>query len=271
MFRPRWLRIPDKDQWCLGDGRVAGALGVDTLLGARVLDHQSTFRLVLGPLSKMDFDRLLPPASGIPSRNGLSYRRLCAIVRKYTRDQFFWEIQYLLKGAEVPPLELPGAAFTPQSIVDLQGLVSRLTDPSEALSAFLTQRFSSATRGMLEAYSGEDPSGHLRTALANDLNRLVRDGSIYDQERFVGVLLRSETARLLAQKPSGPELCRLNRLLIEDAYPLELDRGRRLGFDTWLCSERPSDDTGDLVLDPDRLLPIFSSETSPSAFIYAGN
>jgi len=45
--------------------------------------------------------------------------------------------------------------------------------------------------------------------------------SIYDQERFSEVDLSPQTRGLLSRDPQGEELARLNRLLLEDAYPKE--------------------------------------------------
>jgi hypothetical protein len=53
--------------------------------------------------------------------------------------------------------------------------------------------------------------------------------SIYDSERFSGSRLRPETEELLNSKgiEKGEETTRLNRLLLEDAYPAELSRDLR--------------------------------------------
>ena len=68
-----------------------------------------------------------------------------------------------------------------------------------------------------------DPAS-LQAALLQDLNELLADTSIHERQRFEGVTLHSETQKLLSQNPQGEAPVRLNRLLIEDAYPLELSR-----------------------------------------------
>jgi len=62
------------------------------------------------------------------------------------------------------------------------------------------------------------------------LNDVLRSGSIYDKERFCDVHLREETETLLSQPPEGEEIARLNRLLLEDAYPDDIQNGA-LGLD----------------------------------------
>ena len=60
-----------------------------------------------------------------------------------------------------------------------------------------------------------------------ELNRIIQGPSLYDPlhpERFAG-FLSLETESLLALDPAGPALERLNRMLLEDAYP-EIARDR---------------------------------------------
>ncbi len=62
----------------------------------------------------------------------------------------------------------------------------------------------------------------LSDLLAEDLNDLISGPLVYDAQRFAGVALRPETSQLLSQYPQGNSV--LNRLLLEDAYPLGLPR-----------------------------------------------
>ncbi len=78
--------------------RESGSLGQSTVIGARVWERQHKFRIVLGPVGFRDYARLLP--------GGASLARLIALVRNYVGDQFGWELQIVLRRAEVPRLEL---------------------------------------------------------------------------------------------------------------------------------------------------------------------
>ena len=62
--------------------------------------------------------------------------------------------------------------------------------------------------------------------LADSLNSLLEGAAFYDAERFAGRALRQETQRLIALNPSGHELDRLNRLLLEDAFENEIHHQR---------------------------------------------
>jgi hypothetical protein len=64
----------------------------------------------------------------------------------------------------------------------------------------------------------------LRENFVADLNRIIRGPSIYEPGRFADVPLRPITRFLLGRPASGIRQIRLNRLLIEDAYPRELAR-----------------------------------------------
>ena len=66
--------------------------------------------------------------------------------------------------------------------------------------------------------------GQPRIAVAQFLNDVIGGHCIYEPERFQGIPLRTETNDLLKQGPPFPNLARLNRMLLEDAYPVELAR-----------------------------------------------
>lgn len=60
--------------------------------------------------------------------------------------------------------------------------------------------------------------------LATDLNKVISNGqSIYDPARFAGVQLSDFTRQYMAQQNLAPDkVTRLNRLLLEDAFPNEI-------------------------------------------------
>jgi type VI secretion system protein ImpH len=97
-FVGEWLRLP-QDQVCrLGEARATGTLGMNATLGENVWSCQYKFTIALGPMSFIDYKRLLP--------GGSSLRRLTAIVRNYIGDELSWNINLILKEQEVPPLNL---------------------------------------------------------------------------------------------------------------------------------------------------------------------
>lgn len=93
-----WMTLPAGAVSRLGALDGSSALGVSTLLGARVWDCQHKFRIVIGPLGIADYERFLP--------GGDSLRRLVGWVRNYVRDGLDWDVNLQLKQAEVPRLKL---------------------------------------------------------------------------------------------------------------------------------------------------------------------
>jgi len=65
----------------------------------------------------------------------------------------------------------------------------------------------------------------VREMLATDLNRICRSPGLYELERFAAVHLSAKTQELLKANSGGENSVRLNRLLLMDAYPQELERG----------------------------------------------
>lgn len=93
-----WMPLPRDAQTRLGRREATAQLGVSAVLGERMWDVQSKFRVVLGPLSLKDYERFLPGRE--------SLRRLSDWIRNYLGYEFHWDLQLLLKHEEVPLLRL---------------------------------------------------------------------------------------------------------------------------------------------------------------------
>jgi type VI secretion system protein ImpH len=102
-FVGEWLTIPAAHRWRLGESaaRPVGAtkrLGHGTQLGCRVWARQTRFRIVLGPLTRRQFECMAPGAAAVAM--------LAALVRGYVGDELSWELQLKLESAAVPGLRL---------------------------------------------------------------------------------------------------------------------------------------------------------------------
>ncbi len=96
-----WLDLQDDNRSRLLPSTAPGrntALGHSAVLGKRVWDRQSNFRLRLGPLSYAQYQRFLP---GQPARQALR-----DWLRQYLGLSLSCEAQLVLKGSEVPRLQL---------------------------------------------------------------------------------------------------------------------------------------------------------------------
>ena len=92
-----WMMLPEELYTRLGQ-RGSSQLGGTAVLGNRVWDLQSKFRVVIGPLSADQYERFLPGQG--------SYQRLADWIRNYAGYEFKWDCRLVLKRDEVPPLML---------------------------------------------------------------------------------------------------------------------------------------------------------------------
>ena len=106
-----------------------------------------------------------------------------------------------------------------QDPVDL-ALILRAPGP---LAAFLQGSLDAVTLAALNAWDGTSPlDSSLFTGLVTGLNAALAGPSIYQPGFFAGVDLSPATLALLATNPSGAKLAQLNRMLLEEAYPVAL-------------------------------------------------
>ncbi len=110
--------------------------------------------------------------------------------------------------------------FNSGSFTNLSALVSQLRPgPDQTrLSKWLYQHLSPQTQSLLS--SGNDQTD-LRRDLAQDLNLLLQQ-RLFEPALFSGVSLSSHLRDFLAQDPQGDTRVRLNRLLLEAAYPASI-------------------------------------------------
>ena len=97
-FIGAWLTLPVHERTRLGGGDTTASLGRTAMLGGRVWTRQQKIRLVFGPLSLRDYERLLP--------GGNSFRRLVPIMRTYAGDTMLWDVNLVLRDSEVPATRL---------------------------------------------------------------------------------------------------------------------------------------------------------------------
>ncbi|MGC4061911.1 MAG: type VI secretion system baseplate subunit TssG [Aquabacterium sp.] len=96
-----WLDLQEEDRSRLLPSTAPGrntALGQRAVLGKRVWDRQSNFRLRIGPLSYAQYQRFLP---GQPARTALR-----DWLRQYLGLGLSCETRLVLQGSEVPRLQL---------------------------------------------------------------------------------------------------------------------------------------------------------------------
>jgi hypothetical protein len=117
------------------------------------------------------------------------------------------------------------STFSVGDIMDLPAIIDQWRGPSNAVSAFLWQSLSKQDQTVLTNYQPSAlSSNQAQAVVVQALNKIIWGPSIYESNRFQGISLRPETTDLMKEGPTGPSTARLNRLLLEDAYPLELSK-----------------------------------------------
>jgi type VI secretion system protein ImpH len=104
-FAGAWLALPPDQRTALPTGRDEGAfcrLGRDAAAGVRAWDAQARAVLVVGPLSRADFEALLP--------GGAALSRFVSLVRAFLGYETGFAVNLVLQRDAVPPLRLETAA-----------------------------------------------------------------------------------------------------------------------------------------------------------------
>ncbi|WP_165244020.1 type VI secretion system baseplate subunit TssG [Paludisphaera soli] len=104
-FVGRWLRLRPEERSRLGRRGSFNRLGCDAVVGGKVWDVQSKFRVRMGPLTLEEFQGFLP--------GGAASDRLLDLIRFYDRGELDFDVQLVLKKEEVPACRVakgPGAA-----------------------------------------------------------------------------------------------------------------------------------------------------------------
>jgi hypothetical protein len=123
-----------------------------------------------------------------------------------------------------------GGPIAASDVKDPERLKTRLFDATRAQNTDLVAARLLALEPALLAALGAagsppslplPPSPAVPPALVDTLNQLLGGGSIYDAAAFAGIPLSAATQRLLlpASPPAAPAA--LNRVLLDDAFPLE--------------------------------------------------
>ncbi len=126
-------------------------------------------------------------------------------------------------------------------ISNINAFAKKISEKPDAVSAFLNEQLDETAKGALAELSVASTNVKTATsALMKGVNKVIAGPSIYDQKRFASVHLSVATEELLKAEPTGSDLMRLNRLLLEDAYP-EIARSKAT---SWIVKDGAMASTG---------------------------
>ena len=102
-FVARWFDLPPGDWFRLGSMQDIGRLGQNVIVGSKVWMARLSFRIRMGPMSFRDYCRFLP--------TGNTFQRLKSWVINYCGTELLWDLQLVLRAAEVPTIRLGKAGL----------------------------------------------------------------------------------------------------------------------------------------------------------------
>jgi len=121
-------------------------------------------------------------------------------------------------------------AFSADDIAEVSGILERLRRQSDPVSVCVWKCLSDTDQlRLMNLQPSAANAKEAQDIILQALNKIIGEPCIYEPKRFEGITLRVPTVTLLDQNVTGPELARLNRLLLEDAFPLELSRNPKVG------------------------------------------
>lgn len=117
--------------------------------------------------------------------------------------------------------------FSRYDLLKGEDLIETLRSCSNPLAQYLWDRFSVGARETLSNRGAT--AEQQQETLVRELNDVLNGGLIYEASRFNNVKLSAGTVRLLSEGLHGGDAVRLNRRLLEEAFPEEIRRGRYTG------------------------------------------
>ena len=149
--------------------------------------------------------------------------------------RFAWE----MNNAGLPGVSFVPIRFTPTTVrtkpiapkitsgefTSTATFAKKIAAKADPVSAFLFDYLDAQVKEQLDGRTAFDKlPDKFGALLATNLTKIIQKETLYDEARFKGITLGPETKQYLAKKPQGEDLGRLNHLLLEDAYPLDLGR-----------------------------------------------
>jgi hypothetical protein len=175
-----------------------------------------------------DYALLQPGAnSGANSKDGMTpEEQLARNKRAFLRDYPRIGRDRGVAFNYLEPSATGSSSFLPGDFIDSASLAGKLIRPSaDRLAEYLWTQIQPDEQSELINLDlmGEGSEAALITAF----NQIIHNSaSLYTTDRFADVELSSQAERLVQRDPApvGDDLIRLNRLLLEDAYPDEITR-----------------------------------------------
>ena len=125
----------------------------------------------------------------------------------------------IVQAVRTSPLD----TFTSAQIKDAQGLLRRMRNNTDALSVYLRSKFSAAAQTALTNYDpSQPPPVSLVNTVVAQLNTLLADTGLFSNANAAAIPLSDEVKKLASQPMNAAERRRFSRLILEQAYAVDL-------------------------------------------------
>jgi hypothetical protein len=119
--------------------------------------------------------------------------------------------------------------FSANDLKDVSAFAAKLQNDSDAktrpVSEFIWSQFSTNTTSLFASTPADANPKEVKKnqaeGVAKELNRMVQTNTLFNTTRFAGVVVPADASQAMAKNPDGEQLVRLNRGLVEAAYPAE--------------------------------------------------
>jgi hypothetical protein len=128
------------------------------------------------------------------------------------------------------------ATLSATDIVDPGSLAQKILAPVDPVSDFVARNLRPAAQKHLEAWSrGEESTNQVRAVLVGVLNHAIEGPSILGSNHLEAARFTDQTGQPYSDRPGSDDLRRLNRRVLENAWPAELSQ---MPNPTYACRPR---------------------------------
>ena len=114
-------------------------------------------------------------------------------------------------------------SFAPKDFVAPDRILARFKAPADAIGAYVQSLFTDEALQTLGSYTGaEAQKKNVARLMAAEFNRIIAGEYIYSPEHFTNVSLTDRTLDYMRTFKPGESATRVNRMLLEDAFPEEI-------------------------------------------------
>ena len=164
---------------------------------------------ILAPYTNMIWSKYEEPVAESPY-----------IVRAHAKE-LNWKFFLYFGGMTILPAKYIGSIlFYNRDIMEPADLALRIQKAADPLSEYVKDKIPAEKTQLFEDWDGTtEPSYDVRSVLLDGFNRAMQGELIYNAERFVNLDTTGELFDEIKSNPEGFELVRLNKKLLEYAYP----------------------------------------------------